>query len=213
MKKIHETIKTTMGKRNLYRLTHQIIVQLARSVVLTFYAAIFLQTGFVTEPFRCKRSCTSMSSFFWGLSPLVTQSTWKDKPLKLVLLIITVAKASAIIVTANTLQEEVNRVAITASVAAVAAKWQGCQLHLLNKTTCALSSFTLMIGSHPCITIQTLQTQRLWGEDQRCRRSDALRAGGKRSRGVHKVRGTPEYLLLGGFSFTFSNLNVFLYPL
>ena len=88
MKKIHETVKTTMGKRYLYRLAcvhtaqqysgHQIIVQLARSVVLTFYAAIFLQTGFVTEPFRCKRSCTSMNSFFWGLSPLVTQSTWKD---------------------------------------------------------------------------------------------------------------------------------------
>ena len=44
-------------------------------------------------------------------------------------------------------------------------------------------------------------------------RRDALQAGRKRSRGVLKVRGTPEYLLLGGFDFTFSNLNVFPYPL
>ena len=53
----------------------------------------------------------------------------------------------------------------------------------------------------------------LWGEDQRCRRRDALQAGGRRSRGVLKERGTPENLLLGGINFTLSNLNVFPYLL
>ena len=78
-------------------------------------------------------------------------------------------------------------------------------------------SNTALVGRrHGLLTIGAIQFQPLWWhwrEDQRCRWRDVLHAGGKRSRGVLKVRGTPEYLLLRGFSFTFSYLNVFPYPL
>ena len=83
-------------------------------------------------------------------------------------------------------------------------------------TTVTVQGFALMTRGHLGITIQTVETRSLWlhwGEDQRYRRRDVLRAGGKRCRGVLKARGTPEHLLLGGLDFTFSNLKVFPYPL
>ena len=75
-------------------------------------------------------------------------------------------------------------------------------------TTVTVHSFTLVIKVHLGITIQTFQTQLLWwlwGEHQRYRGWDARRARGNRRRGVLKNRGTPEYLLLWGFNFTFLN--------
>ena len=82
--------------------------------------------------------------------------------------------------------------------------------------TISVLGFALVITGHHGITIWTIHSRPLWwhwGEDQRCRWRDALRARGNRRRGVLKKRGAPEYLLLGGFNFTFSNLNVFPYPL
>ena len=71
---------------------------------------------------------------------------------------------------------------------------------------------TLVVGGHHRFTIQAVHRWH-WGEDQRYRRRDSLQAGGKRSRGVFKKRGTSENFLLGGFNFIFSDLNVFPYPL
>ena len=103
--------------------------------------------------------------------------------------------------------------------------WIKCRVHILftfsfNVFPAAVTvqGFALMIMGHLGITIQTIQTQLLWtrvwwhwGEDQRCRRWDALRTG--RNREGVQDRGTPEYLLLWGFDFPLSNLNVFPYPL
>ena len=111
-----------------------------------------------------------MSSCLWGLSPLVSQSTWENQLFELVLLIITVAEACALIITTDALQVEVNRVAITASVAAVVAKWQGCQL-LHSLTTCSPPNLTLVVRHHCSITIQTTCSFQFLSrcEDQGCR--------------------------------------------
>ena len=76
-----------------------------------------------------------------------------------------------------------------------------CNVFLITVT---VQGFALMIRGHLGISILTIQTQLLWlhwGEDPLCR--------GKGGRQVLKQRRTPEHLLLGGFHFTFSNLNVF----
>ena len=65
--------------------------------------------------------------------------------------------------------------------------------------------FTLMVVSHISITVRT--TRLLW------RQRDILQARREKSRSILRDRGTSEHLLLWGFNFTFSNLNVFPYPL
>ena len=89
-----------------------------------------------------------------------------------------------------------------------------CRICVLNTVLAVLFTFDIFPVA---VTVRgdglTLLLWRHWGEGQRCGRREALRAVRYGRQGILREGGTPENLLLWGFCFTISNLNVFPYPL
>ena len=117
-----------------------------------------------------------------------------------------VALARAVLVVTHALHEVVHWVVTTSQVATVMTQRERAKVGRNSHIACVL---TLVIGCHFSFTIQTACIY--WCENQRCRRREALRAGGNRRWGVFRAGGTPEFLWR--FNFTFCNLNVCPYPL